>query len=336
MFSLHAARHPHSFTLLRRSLISSRTPAIRHASLNTLARPQSIVRHCQPAVQRHASSQNVAKTAAASRMLTSSMFKTSSVACETSAYSIVVLPSSLDLLNVYQGSVIRTVSVGMMRIVTIVVFGLGVFTIATAMFFDPDQSMWWVPVVMVGSAVPLVSIALLSAPYVSTVRVLLPPSAKKSKETILRFAERVPADTKVSLQSMRWLPWPTHKEVFFGDLRRLPGRNLSVNLEHIPLGHEAAENASKIVGGRLAMRMYGRYWVDMTSKNKSHAPGVWEKMWGQIPFKGQEPLKKIADRKPPPVANRMLPPKPSDAAARVWPPPPPVKKGRSKIGKSKR
>jgi hypothetical protein len=87
MFSLHAARHPHSFTLLRRSLISSRTPAIRHASLDTLARPQSIVRHCQPAVQRHASSQNVAKTAAVSRMLTSSMFKTSSVACEASAYN---------------------------------------------------------------------------------------------------------------------------------------------------------------------------------------------------------------------------------------------------------
>jgi hypothetical protein len=250
------------------------------------------------------------------------------------AYSMTVI-SSLDLLNVYQGSVIRTVCVGMMRTVTIVVFGLGVTMIAPRMYFDPDQSMWWVPAVLIGSAVPLVLTALLSAPYVSTIRVLVPPSAKKSTEALFRFAERVPEDTRVSLQSMRWLPWPTHKEMFFSDLRRLPGRQLSVNLEHIPLGNEAAENASKIFGGRLAMRMYGRYWVDMTSRNKSQAPGVWEKMWEQIPIKGQEPLK-IAERKPLAMANRIAPPKPSTVAARVFPPPPPVKKGRSRSGKSKK
>ena len=222
-----------------------------------------------------------------------------------------------------------------MRIVTIVVFGLGVTMIAPRMFFDPDQSMWWVPGVLLGSAVPLVLTALLSAPYVSTIRVLLPSSAKKSTEALWRFAERVPPETKVSLQSMRWLPWPTHKEVFFCDLRRLPGRKLSVNLEHLPLGNEAAKNASKIFGGRLAMRMYGRYWVDMTSRNKSQAPGVWEKMWEQIPIRGQEPPK-IAERKLPVMANRSAPPKPSVAAARVSPPPPPVKKSKLKGGKSKR
>ena len=263
-----------------------------------------------------------------------SMSKAPSMVCKAFAYSRIVI-RSLDLLNVYQGSVIRTVTVGMMRMVTIVVFGLGVTMIAPSIFFDPDQSKWWVPVVLVGSAVPLVLTALLSAPYVSTIRVLVPPSAKKNTEALFRFAERVPEDTKIALQSMRWLPWPTHKEVFFSDLRRLPGRKLSVNLEHIPLGNKAAENASKIVGGRLAMRMYGRYWVDMTSRNKSQAPGVWEKMWEQIPIKGQEPLK-IADRKPPAMANRIALPKTSAAAARVSPPPPPGKKGRSKGGKSKR
>ena len=61
------------------------------------------------------------------------------MACKAFADSIEVI-SSLDLLNVYQGSVIRTVSVGMMRIVTIVVFGLGVTMVAPRMFFDPDQS----------------------------------------------------------------------------------------------------------------------------------------------------------------------------------------------------
>ncbi|KAM0717719.1 hypothetical protein Q7P37_007571 [Cladosporium fusiforme] len=231
--------------------------------------------------------------------------------------------SSLDLLNVYQAGQIRTVITGMSRIITIVVAGLGVFTVAPRMFFNPDVSNWWVPGVIVGGAIPFVALALLSAPYVSTIRVLLPKSAKKNHDSLMRFAEKVPGETKIMMQSMRWLPWPVHREMFFCDLRRLPGRKLSVNLEHIPLGHEQARNAGSTLGERLAMRMYGRYWVDMKSSNKSQAPGVWEKMWDQIPIKGQEPIKvPLADKKPVVMANRSPP---TAAAASPKRPPPPVK-----------
>lgn len=229
-----------------------------------------------------------------------------------------------------------------MRVVTIVVFGIGVFTVAPRMYFNPDESNWWVPAVAIGSAVPLVLLAFLSAPFVSTVRVLLPPSARKSHEALLRFAEQVPDDTRLSLQTMRWLPWPTHKEVYFSDLRRLPGWAGSANLEHVPLGHEKAANAAnanKIFGGSLALRMYGRYWVDLNSRNKSQAPGVWEKMWDQITIKGQQPVKRVPkvapkDRKPPGMVNRPAPVTPSVGGARKKPPGP-VKKFGSKGGRSR-
>lgn len=71
MFSLHAARHCHSFTLLRRSLTSLRTPAIRHASTKTLLvrpRPQSIVQQCLPAMRRSASTQSAMSAAAKARL----------------------------------------------------------------------------------------------------------------------------------------------------------------------------------------------------------------------------------------------------------------------------
>jgi hypothetical protein len=99
MFSIHAARHCHSFTLLRRSLISSRAPAIRHASLNTLARPQSIVRHCQPEVRRYASTQDLIKAGATSR-LNRSTFKTPSVDCKGTClqYDSDLLPGSPQCL----------------------------------------------------------------------------------------------------------------------------------------------------------------------------------------------------------------------------------------------
>lgn len=77
MFSLHAARHCHSFTLLRWSLTSLRTPAVRHASTKTLLvrpRPQSIVQQCLPATRRSASTQS-AMSAAAKARLNKSMLK---------------------------------------------------------------------------------------------------------------------------------------------------------------------------------------------------------------------------------------------------------------------
>lgn len=77
MFSLHAARHCHSFTLLRRSLTSLRTPVIRHASTKTLLvrpRPQSIVQQCLPAMRRSASTQSQ-MSAAAKASLNRSMSK---------------------------------------------------------------------------------------------------------------------------------------------------------------------------------------------------------------------------------------------------------------------
>jgi hypothetical protein len=71
MFSLHAARHCHSFTLLRRSLTSLRTPAIRHTSTKTLLvrpRPQSILQQCLPAMRRSASTQSAMSAAAKARL----------------------------------------------------------------------------------------------------------------------------------------------------------------------------------------------------------------------------------------------------------------------------
>jgi hypothetical protein len=236
--------------------------------------------------------------------------------------------SSLDLLNVYQAGQTRTVFVGMSRCVTIVMFGLGIWVVAPRMYFDPDTSMWWVPAVIIGSGIPLVLFALMSAPFVSTIRVLLPKTARSDHAALMRFAENVPEDTRVSFQTMRWLPWPTHKEVFFADLRRLPGKSLSANLEHVPLGHgKKAQGASNIFGGRLAVRMYGKYWVDMTSRNKSQAPGVWEKMWDQITIKGQEALKTPPrERLPPGMTNRPVPtvsPSVGGGGKKVLPPPPP-------------
>jgi hypothetical protein len=112
-------------------------------------------------------------------------------------------------------------------------------------------------------------------------------------------------------------------------------------LEHVPLGHgKEAQGASKIFGGSLAVRMYGKYWVDMTSRNKSQAPGVWEKMWDQITIKGQEAKIPPRERLPPVMTNRPgLPVSPSAGGGGkkvLLPPPPHVRSKGGAKAKSKR
>lgn len=214
--------------------------------------------------------------------------------------------------------------------VTVVMFGMGILVGGPGMYFDPDTPMWLVPCAIGASGIPLVAVALLSAPFVCAVRIALPVTARRNHEALMRFAENVPQDTRVLIQTMRWVPWPTHKEMFFGDLRRLPETRLSANLEHVPLGHEKKQKASQFMGRYLATRMYERYYVNMTVKNRSRAPGVWEKMWEQITIKGREPVKvPPKERLPPAMANRAVP---SGGAGRKLPPPPPAKGG----AKSKR
>ena len=52
----------------------------------------------------------------------------------------------------------------------------------------------------------------------------------------------------------------------------------------------------------------GRYFVSRTQvRDRSRAPGVWEEVWKQIPYVGEEPVKKdkqSGEKRPAVAANR--------------------------------
>lgn len=85
---------------------------------------------------------------------------------------------------------------------------------------------------------------------------------------------------------MRLAPWFTIKEVQFGRLRRLPPtlKGGMANLEYVP---EHVEKHTGTIWFWLAQGFWGRYYVkrDQTS-DRAQVPGVLDKMWDQIPFKG--------------------------------------------------
>ena len=203
------------------------------------------------------------------------------------------------MLNVYDSGLFPNLVIGISRISTIVVFGLGLSFVTPRIYVDPVSPWWMVPLVALGSAVPMIVTYLASGSYVHHIHVVLPASARASKEDLMRFAANVPpASTQLYIKGMQFAPWPTTRSVFFEDLRRLrPGWMQIANLEHMrPAVREEERQYKNRLWGWLAKRMMGTHFVSRTQlRDRSRAPGVLDRMWEQIPMEG-EPEEAIAKR----------------------------------------
>lgn len=194
-----------------------------------------------------------------------------------------------------------------MRLGTYILFGLGafiMFPIYTYSYLYPTETRsereepvkWYMlPLILAGCTLPAVLATFTFAPWVHQIHVRIPTVARRSKEDLLRWANNVPRHTTLSFSVIRNRPWPIVQYASFEDLQRLPlSRTRLTNLEHIPPEHEmyVAENQrswrARLLEG-MARRIYGRFYVNIGQKtNKSAVPGVWDKMWKQIPMEGQK------------------------------------------------
>ncbi|KAK5123422.1 hypothetical protein LTR85_002854 [Meristemomyces frigidus] len=213
-----------------------------------------------------------------------------------------------ELLNVYLAPTAQTITVGITRLATIVIFGLGTFIYAPAIFLDDEAPNWLVPAAIVGSAVPFLT-AVAFGPTITSIRAFLPNSARRSKESLLAFANNTPPNTRLRLQFIRWAPWLTTRDMLFSDFRRLPKSRLRLsNLENTATNEMQAEVLKKYGWlGRAIHKYPNRYWVNVTDtkKDRSHVPGVWERMWKQIPMAGDEVvIAAKGERKPVGLQNR--------------------------------
>ena len=137
----------------------------------------------------------------------------------------------------------------------------------------------------------------------------------------MRWANNVPRKTVISISMIRLKPWPTVQHAAWEDLSRLPNSwTRLTNLELKPPDHDKYVAERK--GSRwarlnegMARRVLGRFYVNrVQAKDRSAVPGVWDKMWEQIPMEGTRKERRVvleqrrAEAKPP--GPRILPPKP--------------------------
>lgn len=229
-----------------------------------------------------------------------------------------------ELLNIYLAPTTQTMGVGMTRVATMVLFGIGIFIYVPGLYFDEEAPTWIIPAAILGSAIPFAA-AVASGPMVTSVRVSLPNSARRSREELLRFANNTPPNTRLRLQFIRFAPWLVTRDMYFSDFRRMPKswRRLS-NLENVAM--EKKEHLDNHGWrGRLVSRYFNRYWVNVvtTAKDRSRVPGVWEKMWAQIPYVGEDvAVVGKGERRPVSMQNRAVgvqqppPPRPGRATGR--------------------
>ena len=202
-------------------------------------------------------------------------------------------PAYPENLNIFNSGFLPMYVHMLTRITSSVLLATGTFW-AINTLFDPTTPNYMVPIFALGSAVPLLASGLSVGGFVHHINILLPSSARRSKDALINFVDRVPPNTRLQIKSFWFRPWAHVRLVEFRDLRRLPSSRLRItNLEQLPLyGQKAAEDAKRHPAlGWVARSWMGRYYVSTDQvRDKSRAPGVWNTMWQQIPVVGQEQL----------------------------------------------
>lgn len=191
-----------------------------------------------------------------------------------------------EILNVFHSGAVPTVAIGLTRLVSILAPFYGIIFVLPNALQDASAT-WWMPAAVTAiTFVPLLA-SLVFGGYVNAINIRLPALARRSKEHLMSFSARVPPETLVEIKSMWFRPWPQTRTLHFGDLKRLPYSSVRLsNLEHTPYHAEEVHRKQPWVswGARV---LYGRYWVSRAQvKDRSRAPGAWDRMWEQIPIVG--------------------------------------------------
>ncbi|KAK5172077.1 uncharacterized protein LTR77_003714 [Saxophila tyrrhenica] len=189
-------------------------------------------------------------------------------------------------LNIFNSGAVAVVSMGFIRIACIGAFMYGAFYVLPSAIFDTNAPWWMLPTVSALACVPLLASGAFGG-FVNHINVILPTSARRTRQDLLSWAAGAPAETHVQIKTMWFKPWPKTKTVRLGDLRRLPYSSLRLtNLEHIPSGARIDHQNAGWTGW-LVRAVMGRYWVSRAQvKDRSRAPGVWDRMWEDIPLAG--------------------------------------------------
>ncbi|KJX99692.1 hypothetical protein TI39_contig353g00014 [Zymoseptoria brevis] len=215
-----------------------------------------------------------------------------------------------EYINIFHAGSPAISAIGLIRITGIIIAAVGCIPYPIMFYMSPNHSNWWIPALILASPIPLLLMLFTTGPFIHSIQVKLPASARTSKEALKAFAERPNADTILRFHYMKLWPWPTSKEIPFGRLRRIkPSLKAGwANLEWV--SEQAAEHRKYQDKWwyEMAQGVFKRkYYVNRDQKtDRGAVPGVWNEMWKQIPMKGSrgDPMVAARSRRPVTLSGR--------------------------------
>ncbi|KAI5199662.1 hypothetical protein AUEXF2481DRAFT_342344 [Aureobasidium subglaciale EXF-2481] len=175
-------------------------------------------------------------------------------------------------LQIYHSPTVETALLGTMKLSGLGLFAMTCLVVAPNVYFEESNPLWLTPAVIAVGASALPLLHLLTRPAVVNIFIDTPVWARRSKESLMMFAKRLPPDTAMEIETLGLLPLPRTKVLRLSELRICPaGWGRLANLEQVT----AVDQTSKVP--KLLRWSLQRFYARPAASRwkNSRAPDVW-------------------------------------------------------------
>ncbi|KAL8940298.1 MAG: hypothetical protein Q9216_002884 [Gyalolechia sp. 2 TL-2023] len=159
---------------------------------------------------------------------------------------------------------------------TVFVFAFSVAVIAPAQYNLPDAPVWVPFAVIACGAIPMLVVMRATAPFVTYVHLQVPFYARRSREHLSSFLEKVPQNTEIDLTTIGNFGWPHVYRMRMAELRKAKHMFSAANLRRVPLT-SSKPSRRPWWKGDLPMKFYvGNERVRVRGSTP------WQRVWQQL------------------------------------------------------
>ncbi|KLJ05425.1 hypothetical protein EMPG_11099 [Blastomyces silverae] len=127
-------------------------------------------------------------------------------------------PTKLEEVLIYHAGTGKIAFIGMMRITTLLIFGVSCLVVAPAFYYSGDLPWYIAPAVVIGGSIPMLFVLYTTAPFVNLIYLRLPHAARQTRQRTQFYLKDVPQNAVLSLETMKFNFYFRKTEVALSDL----------------------------------------------------------------------------------------------------------------------
>ncbi len=203
----------------------------------------------------------------------------------------VVLPERYLL---YHAGIGRIVLIGSMKLTAVFIFCYYAAVVAPWEYRLPESPAWMpiagtvdqsdlflslliLFVVIVGSAIPMLVIMRATAPFVTFIHLKVPFYARRSKDHLARFVEKMPQHTEVDLTTIGHFGWPHVYRMPLFELRKAKFWFSAANMKRVPSSLSLNSKRPWWKGS-----LPTKFFVGKERVRRFEGSTLWQRVWEQL------------------------------------------------------